>query len=85
VRVIEATASLDPDTDEFVVHSRTISSTKFWPTGLGFWSPHEAVVARTFVRSEDQDPHIFLVQLQSLEDGMPMPDIKMGDVGLKLG
>lgn len=42
-------------------------------------------MARTFVRSEDQDPHIFLVQLQSLEDGMPMPDIKMGDVGLKLG
>jgi acyl-CoA oxidase len=85
VRGIETTATFDPDSDEFVVHSPTISSTKFWPAGLGFSTTHGAVMARLIVGDQDHGPHIFLVQLRSLEDGTPMPGIKMGDVGLKLG
>jgi acyl-CoA oxidase len=42
-------------------------------------------MARLIAGGQDQGPHIFLVQLRSLEDGKPMPGIKMGDVGLKLG
>jgi acyl-CoA oxidase len=85
VRGIETTATFDPNTDELVVHSPTISSTKFWPAGLGFSTTHGAVMARLVVGEQDHGPHIFLVQLRSLEDGTPMPGIKMGDVGLKLG
>jgi acyl-CoA oxidase len=33
VRGIETTATFKQDTDEFVIHSPTISSTKFWPAG----------------------------------------------------
>ncbi|KAB2109691.1 hypothetical protein AG0111_0g2109 [Alternaria gaisen] len=85
VRGIETTATFDPDSDEFVVHSPTISSTMFWPAGLGFSTTHGAVMARLIAGGQDQGPHIFLVQLRSLEDGNPMPGIKMGDVGLKIG
>ena len=31
VRGLETTATFDPRTDEFIVHSPTITSTKFWP------------------------------------------------------
>ncbi|CAA9966174.1 Acyl-coenzyme A oxidase [Pyrenophora teres f. maculata] len=85
VRGIETTATFDEDTDEFIVHTPTISSTKFWPAGLGFSTTHGTVMARLIVGNEDHGPHIFLVQLRSVEDGKPMPGIRMGDVGLKLG
>ncbi|KAI1665657.1 Acyl-coenzyme A oxidase [Pyrenophora tritici-repentis] len=85
VRGIETTATFDKDTDEFIVHTPTISSTKFWPAGLGFSTTHGTVMARLIVGDGDHGPHIFLVQLRSVEDGKPMPGIKMGDVGLKLG
>ena len=35
VRALETTASFDAAADEFVVHSPTLSSTKWWPGGLG--------------------------------------------------
>jgi len=85
VRGIETTATFDKDTDEFIVHTPTISSTKFWPAGLGFSTTHGTVMARLIVGDEDHGPHIFLVQLRSVEDGKPMPGIRMGDVGLKAG
>ena len=31
VRGLETTATFDPKTDEFIVHSPTVTSTKFWP------------------------------------------------------
>lgn len=33
VRGLETTATFDPDTDEFVAHSPTLTSTKWWPGG----------------------------------------------------
>jgi acyl-CoA oxidase len=85
VRGVETTATFDPDADEFVLHSPSISSTKFWPAGLGFSTTHGAVMARLVVGEQDHGPHIFLVQLRSVEDGTPMRGIEMGDVGLKMG
>ena len=32
---IETTATLDSNSDEFVIHSPTVTSTKYWPGGLG--------------------------------------------------
>ncbi|KAF2443667.1 acyl-CoA oxidase [Karstenula rhodostoma CBS 690.94] len=84
VRGIETTAALDTTTDEFVIHSPTKSSTKFWPGGLGFSSTHAILMARLLVGADDHGPHLFMVQLRSLEDGKPLPGIKLGDIGPKL-
>ena len=35
VRGLETTATFDPKTDEFVAHSPTLTSTKWWPGGEG--------------------------------------------------
>ena len=85
MRGIDTTATFDKDTDEFIVHTPTISSIKSWPAGLGFSNTHGTVMARLIVGDEDHGPHIFLVQLRSVEDGNPMPRIRVGDVGLKAG
>jgi acyl-CoA oxidase len=60
VRGIETTATFDKDIDEFIVHSLTISSIKFWPAGLGFSTTHDTVKARLTVGDQDHGPHIFL-------------------------
>jgi acyl-CoA oxidase len=84
VRGIETTATYDVGTDEFIVHSPTLSSTKFWPGSLGFSATHAVVMARLIVGRKDYGPHLFIVQLRSLDDGRPIPGIKLGDVGLKM-
>ena len=83
VRGIETTATFDQDADE-LVHSPTISSTKFWPVGLDLSTTHGTVMARLIFGDKVHGPHIFLVQLRSVEDGRPMPGIKMGDIRLKM-
>jgi acyl-CoA oxidase len=85
VRGLETTATFDQAKDEFVIHSPTISSTKFWPAGLGFSTTHSVVVAQLVVNQKQIGPHLFIVQLRSVEDGKPMSGIKMGDIGLKMG
>lgn len=50
---LETTATLDKLTDEFVIHSPTITSTKFWPGDLGRFSSHAIVFARLLVGDKD--------------------------------
>jgi acyl-CoA oxidase len=86
VQGLETTATFDQAKNEFVIHSPTISSTKFWPAGLGFsTTTHSVVMAQLVVDQKHIGPHLFIVQLRSVEDGKPMPGIKMGDIGIKMG
>lgn len=50
---LETTATLDKATDEFVINSPTITSTKFWPGDLGRFSTHAVVFARLIVDGND--------------------------------
>jgi len=58
---LETTATLDTTTDEFVIHSPTITSTKFWPGDLGRHSTHAIVFARLKIESNDYGVQPFLV------------------------
>jgi acyl-CoA oxidase len=78
---IETTATFDEKTDEFVVHSPTISSTKFWPGALGYTCSHAIVMARLILRGKDLGIHPFMVQTRSLDDYKPMPGVELGDIG----
>ena len=84
LRGLETTATFDQTTDEFVLHSPTVTSTKFWPGGLGFSCTHAIVMAQLLLGSQNKGLHFFVVQLRSLEDGKPLPGITLGDVGLKM-
>jgi acyl-CoA oxidase len=85
LRRLETVARFDPKTDEFVIHSPTLTSTKYWPGGLSHSVSHAVVIARLIIHQKDYGVHSFMVQLRSFGDWKPLPGIELGDIGLKLG
>ncbi|XP_057976482.1 peroxisomal acyl-coenzyme A oxidase 1-like isoform X2 [Malania oleifera] len=85
VQGLETTATFDRGTDEFIIHSPTLTSSKWWPGGLGKVSTHAVVYARLITNGRDHGVHGFIVQLRSLEDHSPLPGITVGDIGMKFG
>jgi acyl-CoA oxidase len=85
VASLETTATLDMKTDEFVIHSPTVTSTKYWPGGLGLTANHALVFARCIVEENDIGVQPFMVQIREFETHMPRKGIKVGDIGPKLG
>ncbi|KAG9156202.1 hypothetical protein Leryth_024803 [Lithospermum erythrorhizon] len=85
VQGLETTATFDPKTDEFIIDSPTLTSSKWWPGGLGKVSTHAVVYARLITGGQDYGVHGFIVQLRSLEDHNPLPGITVGDIGMKFG
>ncbi|XP_028772913.1 peroxisomal acyl-coenzyme A oxidase 1 [Neltuma alba] len=85
VQGLETTATFDPQTDEFVIHSPTLTSCKWWPGGLGKISTHAVVYGRLITDGQDHGVHGFIVQLRSLDDHLPLPGITVGDIGMKFG
>ncbi len=97
LRGLETTATFDPRTDEFVVHSPTPTATKWWPGGLGKTATHAIVMARLFLPSDqngsgagaeaaqDHGPHPFVMQIRDLRTHLPLPGVECGDIGPKMG
>ncbi|KAF8857328.1 acyl-CoA oxidase [Acephala macrosclerotiorum] len=81
---IETTATFDHEADQFVIHSPSFTSAKYWPGGIGFSASHTILMARLIIDGEDLGVHPFIVQLRSLEDFKSMPGIELGDIGLKM-
>lgn len=84
VQGLETTATFDPSTDEFILNSPTLTSTKWWPGGLGKVATHAIVHAR-LILDKDYGVHAFIVQIRSLEDHKPLRTITVGDIGQKFG
>ena len=86
IRGLETTATYDPSTEQFVIHSPTLTSTKWWPGGMGKTATHAIVMARLVThRGEDKGPHAFVVQIRANEDHATMPGVTAGDIGPKMG
>ncbi|CAI5942459.1 unnamed protein product [Closterium sp. NIES-64] len=85
VQGLETTATYVPETDEWDVHTPTITATKWWPGGLGKASNHAVVYARLISKGKDHGVHAFLVPIRSLSDHKPLPGVTVGDIGPKFG
>lgn len=73
------------ETDEFVIHTPTITASKFWPGVLGRFANHAIVFARVIVEENYYGVQAILVQIRDFEEHLPMPGIKVGDLGAKFG
>lgn len=82
---LETTATLDKTTDEFIIHTPSIKATKFWPGAMGVLATHACVFARLIVDQTDYGVQAFIVPIRSLEDHKPLPGVKVGDLGPKVG
>lgn len=85
VQGLETTATYIPETNEFEIHSPTLTSSKWWIGGLGKAANHAIVMARLITDGKDLGPHPFCVQIRSLQDHTPLPGITVGDIGPKFG
>nr|VWP01133.1 60 kDa chaperonin (GroEL protein) (Protein Cpn60) [Ganoderma boninense] len=84
VAALETTATYLPLTREFELHTPTPTAAKWWIGALGRTATHGVVQARLFLPSgRDAGPHLFFVQLRSLEDHRTLPGITIGDIGPK--
>ncbi|XP_028156323.1 probable peroxisomal acyl-coenzyme A oxidase 1 [Ostrinia furnacalis] len=85
IRGLETTATYDPSTEEFVLSTPKLSSYKWWAGGLGKTASHCIVLAQLYTKGECHGPHAFIVQIRDKETHMPLPGIKVGEIGPKLG
>ncbi|CAE7372693.1 ACX1, partial [Symbiodinium necroappetens] len=85
VRGLETTATYFEETDEIEIHSPSLTSTKWWPGALGRTANHAVVYARLIVAGEDLGIHNFMVQIRDLQTHEPLPGVRVGDIGPKIG
>ncbi|KAF0692312.1 Aste57867_16601 [Aphanomyces stellatus] len=85
VQGIETTAHYDPKTQEFILHSPTITSRKWWPGGLGKTANHCVLHARLFLNGKDRGIQAFLIPIRDPKTHATLPGITLGDIGPKIG
>ncbi|WP_405496439.1 acyl-CoA dehydrogenase [Nocardia sp. NBC_00511] len=81
---LETTATYDPATREFVVHSPTPSARKDYIGGAAEHARMAAVFAQLITGGESQGVHCFLVPIRN-ESGSDLPGVTTSDCGLKGG
>ena len=85
LRGLETTATYDPNTEEFVLHTPSVSAMKWWPGGLGKTSNCAVVMAQMISRGTNHGMAAFFVQLRDLDTHRSLPGITLGDIGPKMG
>ncbi|KAJ7235654.1 peroxisomal oxidase [Mycena rebaudengoi] len=81
---LETTATYLPETREFEIHSPTLTSSKWWIGALGKTSTHGVVQAKLILPGgKDMGPHLFFIQLRSLDNHKILPGRIIGDIGPK--
>ncbi|WFD31990.1 acyl-CoA oxidase [Malassezia sp. CBS 17886] len=82
---LQTTATLDEDSDEFIVHTPNLGATKWWIGGAAQSATHCAVFARLKVKGKDYGTKTFIVPLRDPETFLLLPGINVGDIGRKMG
>ena len=89
VQGLETTATFDKETDEFVIHTPSMTATKWWPGDMGRNANFGTVYARLLIENDgemaDYGPASFIVQLRDRDTHKHMPGVKSGDLGPKFG
>lgn len=81
---METTSTYDKDTGEFIVHSPTDLSQKYWISNGAHHANHALVFSQTIVNGKNEGVNAFLVPIRdaagNLKDG-----VKIRDMGIKIG
>lgn len=68
-----------------MIHSPTLTSTKWWPGELGKVATHAVVAAKLIIDEEDYGIQFFVVPIRSLTTHEVLSGIEVGDLGSKYG
>ncbi|KFO25224.1 peroxisomal acyl-coenzyme A oxidase 2 isoform X2 [Fukomys damarensis] len=78
---LETEATYDTATQEFVVHSPSMSAIKWWPGDLGRSATHALVMAQLVCSGTRQGIHAFLVPIRCLKEHSLLPGVTAGSIG----
>ncbi|KAG0266816.1 fatty-acyl coenzyme A oxidase [Mortierella polycephala] len=82
---LETTAHFDEASDQFIIHTPTVTATKWWIGGAAHTATHTVVFAQLYVRGKRYGVKSFVVQLRDTRTYTLMPGINIGDIGKKMG
>ncbi|KAJ3174259.1 fatty-acyl coenzyme A oxidase [Geranomyces variabilis] len=82
---LETTATYDEMSDEFVIHTPSLTATKWWIGGAAQTATHSVVFAQMIIKGKNYGVKNFIVQLRDTETFENLPGIVIGDIGAKMG
>ncbi|KAI8900767.1 acyl-CoA dehydrogenase/oxidase C-terminal [Globomyces pollinis-pini] len=82
---LETTATYDEASQEFIIHTPTLTATKWWIGGAAHTCTHSAVYAQMIVKGKNYGVKTFIVQLRDPKTFNLMPGVVIGDCGAKMG
>ncbi|CAO3570441.1 unnamed protein product [Mortierella alpina] len=82
---LETTATFDEASDQFIIHTPTVTATKWWIGGAAHTATHTVCFAQLIVRGKRYGTKSFVVQLRDTRTYTLMPGINIGDIGKKMG
>lgn len=81
---METTATFDPETKEYVIHTPTPLAQKYWITNGAVHAHWSVVFAQLMFHGENLGIHAFLVRIR--EDDLTLcPGVRVEDMGSKMG
>merc|ERR1711892_1633871 len=81
---METTATLDPETKEFVINTPHPLAQKYWITNGAVHAKHVVVMAQLFVAGKNEGIHALVVRMRD-NDMQTMPGVTIEDMGYKMG
>lgn len=82
---LETTATFDEKSDEFIIHTPSVSATKWWIGGAAHSATHGAVFAQLWVKGKNHGVKTFIVPLRDPKTYHTLSGITIGDLGSKMG
>eukprot|EP01087_Luapelamoeba_hula_P004637 TRINITY_DN1455_c0_g1_i3.p1 TRINITY_DN1455_c0_g1~~TRINITY_DN1455_c0_g1_i3.p1 ORF type:complete len:550 (+),score=70.82 TRINITY_DN1455_c0_g1_i3:444-2093(+) len=85
IQQFETTSTYDKQAQEFIIHSPTTTSLKWWIGAAAHTATHCIVFARLLIEGHDYGVHNFIVPLRDIATGTLLSGVTTGDVGAKWG
>lgn len=85
-KALRTTATFDPKTQKFILHTPDLEATKVWSGVLGQNATHAVVFAQLYTPDGVcHGLHSFLVPVRNPKTLIPYPGLTIGDMGPKIG